>query len=215
MSNLSPRESAITIIKGRGEVVVDYNYAVLVARVKTRADTAPKAKSEADEHARVLLAKIEEFQRLGLIDEVKTHFSTDPAMKYDDEERVMCGYDAEFILRCTTKDVAEVDGMHQALTRLSDAVAIMSPIFRLRNHAEVYLEAQQKAWEDILSKVAFQCDLIGVNRDSLTVCWWDAEPARVFGAAASAGDLDEDDPQTIVSGKECVRAVLHVGFARQ
>jgi len=203
------KESANFIVTGTGTAIADFDYAIFTATAQAHGKTSREAKNKAKESIDALQKLLDRWSQDGIIHEIVTFFEVNPFWVHSGHSRTQDGYAAEYTLRFTTRKLAEVDSIHDALTEAGENISVLSPEYRLDNLKKYESQALDAAWLDAIAQMKHQCALASRTESKLEskICWW-----NVAGNEVWHGKSERSGAVKIVAGKAHIKATVHIGF---
>lgn len=203
------KDLAMTVVSGKGKVVVDFDTAILVATAEANAKTSRMAKGAVKSSVDALEKFLADLNTRGLVFQVKSSFDVGPRTIYRNSESVRDGYTAKYTLRFTTKAMDKVNEIFDELTEVGDNISVQSPLLIVECPEQHEKAAFGMAWSDVERRLNEQRSIIGTQY--LHPCYWETREERV--SHGKGGFSDDEGPVKVAGGKAHIIVNLTVWFA--
>lgn len=217
----NPQTQTVSI-SAQGTAQAKFGSVQYSASVNTTGRSGPEAKQAAKPVIDKIRAVIEKFAKEAEIDmaRLKTNFSVTKATRYDQSvgRHVHEGYQSNYSISFTGKNVAMGTKVHDALTSIDGAEAD-SPNFLVDSTVALEREAFEDAVSKAKTRFAFQCRTLGENPDDYEVVTWqtgqdNGHRGKVLAMAASLS-ADAESPVDLEPGKAEQGVTVTLTFAKR
>lgn len=205
----------IILVTGKARVDTEFTSATFKVVIKERGENGPAAKGKAAPTIEKVKNVVREYAKAADIDTTRLRTTLKTDIAHNRQTGEPNGYECEYTMSFTGKNLAEATAVHDALTGIVGAHA-PSPIFNVNDAEEVQERAFKIAVDAARKKFESHCKALGLNSDNYEVTAWSPQSDEEHhGKTLSIRTEEGPKPVGLEPGKASLDVKVSVWFTRR
>ena len=170
---MTDKNPPVTTVSATGKAESDFDTARFQITARGEAKNNQGAKEAVVQTSKDLMALYSSLEKERHVEKLKTSLSVQPKYEYKKGTPTLLGYVATYTMSFHTTSLDRVNEIQDIVTNI-DNVQVESPVFDVKNKADLSRVALKKAFEKVQKRFEDECTIFGLDRKDFKVASWGA-----------------------------------------